>query len=237
MIARVLVAGLLAGLVAGMVLTGVQAARIVPLIIEAETYEGGGHHHDAGSHTHAPEGGGLDHAHGLLGALGGPERAAKTVAANVLAGVGFGLLLSAAIMLRNRPVSWQTGAAWGVGGFLTFGLLPSMGLPPELPGMMAADLGARQLWWTGAVVASGAGLAAIAFGRHTAVKAAGLVILVVPHVVGAPHPPEAASAVPAALSAQYAVAALAGILAFWLALGTVAGLLLGPVLRRDAARA
>lgn len=32
-------------------------------------------------------------------------------------------------------------------GFAAFTVAPALGLPPELPGMMAADLGPRQARW------------------------------------------------------------------------------------------
>ncbi|MEI2612914.1 MAG: CbtA family protein [Candidatus Promineifilaceae bacterium] len=41
---------------------------------------------------------------------------------------------------------------------LAFQLAPAFGLPPELPGMAAADLGARQVWWCGTALATGVGI-------------------------------------------------------------------------------
>ena len=39
--------------------------------------------------------------------------------------------------------NWRQGLFWGFAGFAVFTLAPGLGLPPELPAMPAADLGAR----------------------------------------------------------------------------------------------
>ena len=57
-------------------------------------------------------------------------------------------------------------------GFAVFMLAPSLGLPPELPGMPAAELGPRQVWWLLTAAATAAGLALLAF-RRTPVWAVG----------------------------------------------------------------
>jgi len=95
-------------------------------------------------------------------------------------------------------------------------------LPPELPGMAAADLVDRQVWWVATALASAAGLACLAFARPVWAKALGLVVLVIPHVVGAPRPADV-GAVPAELAAEFVVASLLAAAMFWLVLGGVSG--------------
>ena len=63
------------------------------------------------------------------------------------------------------PIGWREGLLWGLGGFAVFMLAPSLGLPPELPGMPAAELGPRQVWWLLTAAATAAGLALLAFRR------------------------------------------------------------------------
>ena len=201
MIGRVFQNAVFAGSIAGGAVSVAQWFGTSPLIRAAEVYERGG---------------------GVLQRVwDDPERAALTVATNLLVGVGFGLLLGGAITLARRPVDARAGAAWGLAGFLAFALLPALGLPPELPGVPAAELGARQLWWLLAVAASVAGLLAITRGRGWI--AAGAALLALPHVVGAPAPTDADTQVPAELAVRFAVVSLATSALFWLVLGAATG--------------
>jgi cobalt transporter subunit CbtA len=101
--------------------------------------------------------------------------------------------------------------------------LPSIGLPPELPGFPAADLFERQMWWLGTVIASAAGLYLVVLRPEVWAKVAGLVLMLAPHVVGAPQPADITTNVPAILAAEFAVATLATGLFFWVVLGLLLG--------------
>jgi cobalt transporter subunit CbtA len=217
MLRRLLIVSLVAGLVAGAIATLVQAALLTPLILEAEQYESGAdaHEHEAGA---AP---GHEHAHPAA-AL---ERLAFTALANLLAGVGFALLLNAAVTLRGGALTMRSGVLWGLAGFAAFALAPALGLPPELPGSAAAELSQRQLWWLGAAAATAAGLAAVVFGRNRALQAAGVALIALPHLLGAPAPERLGGAAPPELAAHFAVLSLVAAALFWAALGAVSGLL------------
>lgn len=223
MIARVLLAALAAGLVAGLVATGLQAARITPLILKAEAYEAG----PATSDVH-DEDAAWAPAEGL-------ERHGYTLMSNVLTGVGFALVLVAAFVLRGRPVDVRRGLLWGLAGFAVFTLAPALGLPPELPGSAAADLGDRQVWWIATVAATAAGLGAVVFARRWPARAAGAFAIALPHVVGAPHPETLGGPAPPELSAAFTVATLATAAAFWAVLGAVAGGVFARLERRAEA--
>lgn len=234
MLVRVLLAAMLAGVLAGVFASGAQSLRVTPLILEAETYESGDSH------------GAAAHADGETAATGsghewapdaGWERGFYTLIANIVVDVGFALLLTAAILVSGQAIALGSGLAWGLAGFLTFVLAPAVGLPPELPGMPAADLGARQAWWLATVIATGSGLALIALMRAPLSVAAGLVLIALPHLYGAPAPVEHETAVPAHLAAEFVVASLATAFAHWLFLGGVAGFLLERALRAEAAPA
>ena len=241
MLRRVLVTGLTAGLLAGLFVAAIQIAWITPIILEAEIYE------SAEARTEAPvpasrtgtsgasfvppaaerlEGPAAERLEGNEGAWApedGLERTLFTVLANVLTGVGFGLILVAAVTLSGRHVDPGRGVLWGLAGFAVFTLAPALGLPPELPGMAAADLGARQTWWIGTVISTAGGLALIVFARHRLLKGLGLALLLVPHALGAPHPGQFGGPVPAELAAEFAVASLFTTALFWTALGGFAG--------------
>jgi len=90
---------------------------------------------------------------------------------------------------------------------------------PELPGTAAADLGQRQSWWIGTAAATGLGLALLVFARHWLFKVIGVVLLAVPHVIGAPQPDVHQSLAPEALETQFKIASWVTNAAFWLALG------------------
>jgi cobalt transporter subunit CbtA len=115
---------------------------------------------------------------------------------------------------------------------------PALGLPPELPGMMAADLVARQVWWLATAGATAAALALIVFAPDKPYKrplqAAGLLLLLLPHVLGAPHLAAESGAVPAALAARFVVASLAAAALFWVILGGLVGHLMAPLLPAPA---
>lgn len=219
----------LVGLCAGLVMTVLQTYATVPLILQAEAFEGaapevhdhGGeaHSHDAGAsaeHHHDPE---------AWAPEDGFERAAFTALANIVTGIGFALLLVVASELAGGISTSRQGLLWGFAGFAAFTLAPGLGLPPELPAMPAADLVARQIWWIGTVAATAGGLALIVFGRSAWLAIAGVALLVVPHVIGAPQPSSHDTPVPAALHHQFVVAVTVTNLVFWAVLGVATALL------------
>jgi len=239
MFGRIVLSALLAGLVGGLMLTGLQMLRVVPTILEAEGYESAGHTHGdaAGSEHHEHPGNDADKAHDHRRASSlysrivqfqnagvawapqdGVERSAYTALANVLIAIGFALLLAAALALRAR-VSAGQGLLWGLAGYAVFFVLPGIGLPPELPGTVAAELVDRQGWWLLTVTCSAFGLALLVLQRQWALKLVGAAVLLVPHLVGAPQAEVTSTAAPEALwvSFVWATAAVNGV--FWLVLG------------------
>ena len=220
MLRRILLVAVIAGAVAGLVATVLQGARIWPLIAAAEQFE------QAAAPAHQHGDGAAAHEHDWQPA-DGAERIAYTVLFNILAGFGFALLLNGALVLRQAVLRGATphvatGAMWGLAGFACFALAPAFGLPPELPGMEVADLLDRQLWWAATAAASAGGLALIVFAPSVIWKALGIVFLIVPHIVGAPHTHETGN-VPGELAAQFVGASLVAAAVFWIVLGAVSG--------------
>lgn len=229
MFRNLFLAAVLAAFCAGLVMSAIQHFRVTPLILHAETFEGEGHSH---GHTHIHDDG-TEHTHetgeGAGGAVeewapqDGFERTAYTVVANLLAAAGFALVLGAVSMLANIPITFANGALWGIAGFFVFSLAPAYGLAPELPGMPAADLVARQVWWVGTALATGAAVLLLAKSRAPWAILAAVVLVALPHVVGAPAAPDEPSAVPAHLATQFAAATLGTAAVFWIILGAVFG--------------
>ncbi|UVL69197.1 CbtA family protein [Pseudomonas sp. B21-031] len=205
------------GLLAALLLTLLQNFWVAPLILEAETYESAApvaEHHEHGAEGAAAH----EHSAEAWSPEDGWQRVLSTTGGNLVVAVGFALILVALYSLRE-PKRAATGALWGLAGFAVFCLAPTLGLPPELPGTAAADLGQRQAWWIGTASATALGLALLVFARHWLVKALGAVLLVLPHVIGAPQPEVHQSLAPEALEAQFKVASWLTNAAFWLALG------------------
>jgi len=210
---RLLFAALCAGFLSGVFATVAHQIATVPLILEAETYEESSAHASAGVHEHSsawePE--------------NGVERTAYTLLADILTGVGFALLVGAGLTLRGGEAGWRQGLLWGLAGFATFTVAPSLGLPPQLPGSEAAPLFDRHLWWLGTTAATGCALALIAFTARARWTILAAVLIVSPHLYGAPEPAEQMAAVPAVLTHHFIIAATVVNFLFWLILGASTG--------------
>jgi cobalt transporter subunit CbtA len=210
----------LAGLVAGLAMTGLQYFSTVPLILKAETYEkaGAGESHDHGDTAHAN-----GHDEGGWEPADGFERSAFTALANIVTAVGFAILLVTLSEILGGLAGWHQGVFWGLAGFAVFTLAPGLGLPPELPAMPAADLGTRQVWWLATVLATGIGLALLVFRRSLPSAILALLLIVAPHIAGAPKPGSFETPVPATVAHDFVVAAVVTSLIFWVLLGGTAG--------------
>jgi len=221
---RALIAALIAGFVACIAVTAAQQAVVVPLILKAETFEDAKPEPAPAGHAHAPGAAAHHHDDEAWKPADGVERIAYTALANLVLGVGFGLVLVAGFTLAGREIDGRRGLLWGAAGFAAFALAPALGLAPELPGSAAAALLPRQAWWFATAAATGGGIALIVFGRHVALKILGVAAIALPHLVGAPHPPAGeAGLVPPELAAQFAVLSLASAAVFWAVLGFVSG--------------
>ena len=219
--------------------------RVTPLILQAETYELS---EFAVPHTHAVSG--ITHQHKLNGATldrhlqikdvhiqtsastdpvqswapaDGMERTFYTLVSNIITAIAFSLMLVSVYLLRGKPINYVSGLLWGAVGFAVFSGSPALGLPPELPGMTAAELESRQVWWVGTVIATATGIGLLIESKTILLKFIAAVLIAVPHIIGAPHPHVFESNVPAELSAQFAVASLLTSVFFWMVLGAVSG--------------
>ena len=215
-------AAIVAALCAGLVMSVIQHFRVTPLIIHAESFESAAHLHPQGtpSHTHENEGaaGSQEWA-----PQDGFERTTFTIVANLLAAAGFALVIGAVSLFAGIPITFANGVFWGLAGFLVFSLAPAYGLEPKLPGMPAGDLFARQLWWAGAVLATGAAVLLLAKTRALWAIAAAIVLAALPHLIGAPATPDEYTGVPAHLAAEFAASALGTTAIFWIVLGAAFG--------------
>ena len=225
MFKNIIVSAMIVGVIAGALLGAMQNFTTTPIIIAAEFYEvtadptttdGHGHSHgDEAAETWGPE--------------DGFERTAYTILASILTAVGFAMLVIAA-MAFTQKTSFLSGLLFGLAGYLSFYVAPSMGLLPEIPGTVAANLEGRQGWWLMTVILTAAGLACLAF-MPKFFKLFGLAIIVIPHILGAPLPehhgfanthPEAVAAL-TNLSNEFILMTAITLFIFWVVLGMLSG--------------
>ncbi len=193
------------------------------------------HTHPNSTNEHRHEGPmtGVSHDHGAHShnenawiPQDGVERSLYSLAANMLTAIAFGLLLASGFTLYGRQINLFKGLVWAGAGFLCFSFLPGLGLPPELPGSVAGDLLARQIWWLATATSSVVGLALFAFGKSVTWRVTSLLFLTVPHAVGAPFPEFGIVGVlPPELAAQFVMVTLLVSGLMWLTLGVSATLL------------
>ena len=225
MFKTILLSALGAGVAVCVALTALQFFTTEPLILHAEQFEGGGHDHGDGAavHDHGEDGAAAAEEPEEWGPADGFERSAFTALANLVIGVGASLVLVAVMVLSGRRIDLRSGLLWGVGAFIALSLLPALGLPPELPGTPAADILDRQIWWVGTAIASAIGLGLIAFGPNWMTSVAGLVVIVIPHVIGAPVPPSHDVTYPGALAGEFVVASMVVSAVLWGLAGAAVG--------------
>ena len=197
-----LISALLTGVIGGVLLGMLHLTFTSPIIVKAEQFE----------KTHIEEAAEWAPADGW-------ERALLTVGADLLTSVGFASLLIAGIALFSRKGTWKEGALFGLCFFGAFALAPSFGLPPELPGTESAPLAARQIWWLGTVFSTLAGLGAIFLGRKWLPVLIGIVLLALPHAIGAPSLDPYQSTAPLELQHLFHFATLSVSCLFWLVSG------------------
>lgn len=215
MFGRLLTAGLLAGAVAGIVAALLQFTFVIPLLLEGELFE-------TGQRIHFSASGSPQSLRGTPGIGGDWGRHLLTVGFDLVTFVGFGLLLVALMSLAEMrgltKVTPRQGLIWGLAGFVAVQLAPALGLPPELPGTVGAEIGPRQTWWSLTILASAIGLWTIAFGRSFW-PLVGVVLLLVPHLVGAPQTDTFWGIAPPELAAEFATISLGTAAAGWTVLG------------------
>ena len=232
---RIFANALFAGLIAGILVVVLQYLLTEPLILEAEEYESGAKVHFAGL---AEPGVMHDHSAGVAiepGAAGAMQAAAAeeegesiakrfslAFAADLVVYVAWALIMSALVSIavaKGYKMTLQNGLLWGIAGFVAVHVAPGVGLAPELPGIPAADLQARQLWWIGTVLAAAAAMGLFAFVRSPLAIGVGVALLVIPHLVGAPQLEQFAGLAPPSLAGEYVARSYAVAFAGWSLLG------------------
>ncbi len=216
MYSRFLVSALFAGAAAGLIAGILQLIFVQPVLLHAELYEGGDLVHFGAAPVSAhPELPGID-----------VMRDGLSLIFTMLTYTGYALIMLAAMGVaedRGAQIDGRTGILWGVAGFVAFHLAPGFSLAPEVPGVAAADVTARQIWWFATVGAAAVALWLIAFGKNWMVWGVAAILLLAPHILGAPEPDTFSGPVPTEIAALFAARAFGIGLAAWVLLGCFAG--------------
>jgi cobalt transporter subunit CbtA len=236
MIQRVLKAGFLAGLVVGLAIAVLQHFTTSQLILQGEVYEKASEHqhhaplyssalpivlvHDHGSTAAAAE---LKEDEEGWQPTNGWQRITATSIATIATSIGYALILIAAMLAAGVPIVPRTALLWGIAAFAATSLAPALGLSPELPGSAAAPLVARQVWWLATTCCTAGGIFLFARLEYTTAKIVGIVLIVLPHLIGAPKAPNFKSTAPAELAAQFASTSLVLSAVLWALLGLAVG--------------
>jgi len=216
MYSRFIISALFAGAAAGLIAGILQLIFVQPVLLHAELYESGELvHFGAAAVSAHPELPGFD-----------AMRDGLSLIFTMLTYTGYALIMVALMGLaedRGAQIDARTGILWGVAGFVAFHFAPGFTLAPEVPGVAAADVSARQIWWFATVVTAGVALWLIAFGRNWAAWGVAAILLMAPHLIGAPEPDVFTGPVPTEIGALFAARAFGVGLAAWVLLGSFAG--------------
>jgi len=195
---RMLAGGVIAGFAAGLLAALLHFAFIQNTLLLGEDYESGAAVHWAGIPTET----GTAEADAATpevaeAAVADAEDGESQVVRNALTVLftgfiysGYGLILVAAMQvptLFGRSVNARDGVLWGLAGFAVFQMLPSMGLPAQLPGTLSADVQMRQVWWIATIVATASALGMLAYGRSLVWGLVAVALLAAPHLIGPPE--------------------------------------------------
>ncbi|GAA6175794.1 CbtA family protein [Sulfitobacter pacificus] len=216
MYSRFIISALFAGAAAGLIAGILQLIFVQPVLLHAELYESGELvHFGAAAVSAHPELPGFD-----------AMRDGLSLIFTMLTYTGYALIMVALMGLaedRGAQIDARSGILWGVAGFVAFHFAPGFTLAPEVPGVAAADVSARQIWWFATVVTAGVALWLIAFGRNWAAWGVAAILLMAPHLIGAPEPDVFTGPVPTEIGALFAARAFGVGLAAWVLLGSFAG--------------
>ena len=228
MFLRIFVSGLFAGALGGIIAGVLQWYFVQPVLLHSELYETGMLKHFGNS---------ANSAHPKLEYIQ-PIRDGLSLIFSMLIYTGYSLLLISAMSLRQLKseitITFHQGIIWGIAGYIVVHLAPAISLPPEVPGVAAAELQSRQIWWFATVIFTAGGLWIIAFNTKVLSFIIGATLILAPHIIGAPEPDIFTGPAPTEIGALFASRALGVGLISWAILGGFSALFLQKETMRAA---
>lgn len=216
MLIRILASALFAGALTGLIAGLMQLMFVQPLLLHAELYETGTLvHFGADVQASAQQ--------DVVGI--NVVRDGLSLVFSILLYVGYALVLVSLMSAADgrAVINARTGIVWGIAGFVALVVAPAYSLPPEVPGVASGGLVERQIWWTLTVVCAGLAMWLIAFARGLTAWSAAVLLLLAPHLFGAPEPNVFNGQVPSELTAHFAARVIGTGMAAWALLGCLAG--------------
>lgn len=227
---RLILLSLCVGFLAGAILTLAQQFQSTAIILQSEQYEVV----SAPAETAHSDSQQQNDDEAKWVPEEGIERLIYSLLSNVLTAMGYSAILLAIMvyyqLTASKTLGLAKGAFFGLLGYATFFVAPSLGLPPEIPGTEAATLAFRQLWWGATVITTGLGFMLVLFkpSKYRALYIGlGAVLLLLPHLIGAPkisgaeffHPDPAVVETLMQLHHQFIIAVSIVNFIFWLTMG------------------
>ncbi len=213
---RLVTSAVFAGAGVGVIAAALQLTFVEPILLHAEMYESGQLVHFGAEAVSAAQ---QMPAFDMM-------RNGLSVLFTMLLYTGYGLILIAAMAVAQRQghaINARIGILWGIAGFVAVQMAPAFSLPPEVPGLAAAEVAPRQIWWVSTVVSAAVAMWLIGFGRSWMAWGGAAVLLLVPHLIGAPEPEVFTGPVPPELATAFAARALGVGLVAWVLLGSFGG--------------
>ena len=221
MLKQILTSAVFAGVAAGVLAAILQLLLVVPLIMEAELFE-------SGQRVHFAADGSPQSDRGAPSIFEEPLRHIYTIGFSAVTFTAYAFFLVAGFALATRAghsITARSGIMWGLCGALIVVIAPAVGMPPELPGAIGAEVGPRQIWYLACVACTAIGIVAIAFGNSNIAALIGAALILAPHVIGAPHLDTYFGVAPAELASEFVARVLGVAAVSWALLGLIAAII------------
>ncbi len=221
MLKQILTSAVFAGVAAGVLAALLQLWLVVPLIMEAELFE-------SGQRVHFAADGSTQSDRGAPSVWEEPLRHIYTIGFSAVTFTAYAFFMVAGFALATRAgheITPRRGIIWGLCGAIVVVIAPALGMPPELPGAIGAEVGPRQTWYLACVICTLAGLVQIVFGNNPFHYISAVALIALPHLIGAPHLDTYFGVAPSELASDFVARVMGVAMISWILLGLFAALI------------
>jgi cobalt transporter subunit CbtA len=218
MLKQIVTSAVFAGVGAGVLAALLQLSLVVPLVMEAELFE-------SGARTHFPVDGSPQSDRGAPSVWDEPGRHLYTIGFSAVTFTAYAFLMIAGFLIARRAdyeMTTRRGVIWGLCGALAVVIAPAIGMPPEVPGAIGVEVVPRQIWYMVCVICTLVGLILLGFGAYAPLLVAGIALIALPHLIGAPKLDTYWGVVPAELASAFVARVMGVAVISWAMLGLFA---------------